>query len=171
MHQICSRVGPPDEEQIEKYYRENVEQFTTAEQIRVAHIVKHINWQMEEKEAYEVISRAKQELAGGASFESLVGRFSDCPDNGGDLGYISRGQMVEEFDDVVFNLAVGQVSGIFRTRFGFHIARVYDRKPASVRSLDEVREYAQREVKKQMQTDAIHAFIDQLKEKADIKEV
>ena len=73
--------------------------------------------------------------------------------------------MVEEFDDVVFNLGTGQISDIFRTRFGFHIAKVYDRKPPAYRGLEEVKDYITNELKKHMQTDAINAFIDKLKRK------
>ena len=48
--------------------------------------------------------------------------------------------MVEEFNDVVFNLGIGQISDIFRTRFGYHIAKVYDRKPAAIPPLTKVRD-------------------------------
>jgi parvulin-like peptidyl-prolyl isomerase len=170
MNDICKDISQPTEEQIREFYNENIEQFKTPEQIRVAHIVKHINWQADESKAYETMKKAQDELKTGAVFEGLVAKYSDCPENGGDLGFISRGQMVEEFDDVVFNMNKGQISDIFRTRFGFHIARVYDRRASIFRSLDEVKDYIVNELKKQIQTDAIHAFIDDLKAKAEIKE-
>jgi len=102
---------------------------------------------------------------------SLAEKYSDCPENGGDLGYITKGQMVEEFDDVVFNLGVGQVSDVFRTRFGFHIAKVYDRKPAVVRSMEEVKEIAVNALKEQMRREAVDEFVDGLKNEAGIEEV
>ena len=170
MGDICRDVSGPSQEQIQKYYEENKEQFKTPEFVRVAHIVKHINWRTNEATALEILKKVQAELKSGAVFENLVTKYSDCPDNGGDLGYISRGQMVEEFDDVVFNLGPGQISDIFRTRFGFHIAKVYDRKPPAYRSLEDVKDYIVNELKKHMQTDAINAFIDKLKAKAEIKE-
>ncbi len=170
MGDICRDVPQPSAEQIQKYYEENKEQFKTPEFVRVAHIVKHINWRTDEATALETLKKAQAELKAGAVFENLAAKYSDCPDNGGDLGYISRGQMVEEFDDVVFNLGQGQTSDIFRTRYGFHVAKVYDRKPAVSRSIEEVKDYISNELKKHLQTDAIHAFIDKLKEKAEITE-
>jgi parvulin-like peptidyl-prolyl isomerase len=169
MEDICKDVPEPLPEAIRKFYESNREQFKTPEYVRVAHIVKHINWRTDEATALEVMKKAQVELKGGAAFENLAVKYSDCPDNGGDLGYISRGQMVEEFDDVVFNLNTGQISDIFRTRYGFHIARVYDRKQSAYRSLEEVKDHITNELKKHMQTDAINAFIDKLKAKAEIR--
>jgi parvulin-like peptidyl-prolyl isomerase len=79
--------------------------------------------------------------------------------------------MVEEFEDVVFNLGVNQVSDVFRTRFGFHIARLYDRKPAVIPALKEVKEQVVGELKEQMRNKAIDEFVDRLKSKAKIEEI
>jgi parvulin-like peptidyl-prolyl isomerase len=168
---VCRYLAEPLDDAVLEYYEENKEQFTIAEQVRVAHIVKHIDWQTDEAAAYETTRRAEDELKGGAVFEVLVVKYSDCPENGGDLGYIMRGEMVEEFDDVVFNLDVGEVSGIFRTRFGFHIAKVYGRKPVVVRALEEVKDGITEELKKQMREKATDEFIDRLRSKARIEEI
>jgi parvulin-like peptidyl-prolyl isomerase len=168
---VCRDLAEPLDDAVLEYYEENKEQFTSAEQVRVAQIVKHIDWQTDEAAAYETTRRAEDELKGGAVFEVLVVKYSDCPDNGGDLGYIMRGEMVEEFDDVVFNLDVGEVSGIFRTRFGFHIAKVYGRKPVVVRALEEVKDEITKELKKQMREKATDEFIDRLRSKARIEEI
>ena len=154
-----------------KYYEENQEQFKSGERLRVAHIVKYVNWQTDEQTAYEAISQAYEELKNGASFEAVVDKHTDCADSGGDLGFVARGQMVEEFEDVVFNLGAGQVSDIFRTRFGFHIAKVYAREPATVAAFEDVKDRITELVKKQMNSEAIDNFIDSLKSEAKIEEV
>ncbi|HUT28602.1 MAG TPA: peptidylprolyl isomerase [Sedimentisphaerales bacterium] len=169
--EISANVREPSPQEIEKFYEENKEQFESAEQVRVAHIVKHIDWQTDETAARRMIEKAHEELKGGALFETAVAKYSDCPDKGGDLGYITRGEMVEEFEDVVFNLSVNQTSPVFRTRFGFHIARVYDRRPAAVAPLKQVKPRVVSELKEQMRNQTIDEFVDQLKNKADIKEV
>jgi len=161
----------PSKEAVLKFYEENKEQFKVPEQVRVAHIEKRINWQTDESAAYNIIKKAHDELESGVPFEMVVAKYSDCPENGGDLGYITRGQMVEEFEDIVFKLGAGEVSGIFRTRFGFHIAKLYDRKPAVAAVLEEVESQITDELKDKMRAETIEEFIDRLKDKAEIKEI
>jgi len=170
LEDLCKNLPEPSQEDIVKYYDQNKEQFKSPEQIRVSHIVKHISWQTDEEAAQNVIKKAQDELKKGAVFETLAQKYSDCPENGGDLGYITRGQMVEEFEDVVFNLGIGQTSGIFRTRFGFHIAKLYDRKPPVLPPLKEVKADIVNALKEQAKSKAIDDFIDKLKSKAKIEE-
>ena len=68
----------------------------------------------------------KTEIAGGASFEDLAKQHSSCPSGqqGGALGEFGPGQMVKEFDTVVFNEAVGEVHGPVKTQFGFHLLEI-----------------------------------------------
>jgi len=171
LQDVCKDIHGPSEKAVLEFYNENKEQFKSAEQVRVAHIVKHINWQTDEATAHNIIRKTQDELKKGAVFETLVAKYSDCPDNGGDLGYITKGQMVEEFEDVVFNLGDGEVSDVFRTRFGFHIAKVYNRKPAVVPELEEVKSGIVDALEKQMRGEAIDEFIDGLKNKAKIEEI
>jgi parvulin-like peptidyl-prolyl isomerase len=175
LQDVCKDLPEPSEDAVQQYYEGNKGRFGVAfgvaEQVRVAHIVKHINWQADEATAYNVMREAQNELRNGAVFEMLVAKYSDCTDNGGDLGYITRGQMVEEFEDVVFNLGVGDTSDVFRTRFGFHIAKLYERKPATVGSFKEVRGQIADELKSQIRAKAIDEFIDHLKSEAKIEEV
>jgi peptidyl-prolyl cis-trans isomerase C len=71
----------------------------------------------------------KTEIANGSSFESLAAEHSTCPSGkqGGDLGEFGPGQMVREFDDVVFSKKVGEVHGPVKTQFGFHLIEVTQR--------------------------------------------
>lgn len=160
----------PSKEAIQEYYDANQEQFKHGEQARVAHIVKYVNWQTDEESAHKAISEAYEELQGGTSFEVVVDKHTDCADNGGDLGNVMRGQMVEEFEDVVFNLGVGETSGIFRTRFGFHVAKVYDKTPATVAELKEVRAQIVETLEEQIREEGVNKFIDSLKSKAKIEQ-
>ncbi len=68
----------------------------------------------------------KQEIQGGADFAELARKHSKCPSGrqGGDLGEFGKGQMVAEFDKVVFGEAVGVVHGPIKTQFGWHLVEV-----------------------------------------------
>ena len=171
IHQVCKGLPKPSKAEIREYYEKNKEKYKSGERVRVAHIVKYVNWQTDEETAYREISAAHEELTNGARFEVVVDKYTDCADSGGDLGYVSPGQMVEEFEDVVFNLGEGQISGVFRSRFGFHIAKVYTREPATVPSLEDVEDQLTEDLKDQKRSEAIDVFIDGLKSKAKIEEV
>ena len=171
LQDICKDLPQPSARQIRQFYGQNKPQFEKPQQLRVGHIVKHIDWKTDEAGAIDIMNTVQGLLNSGAVFETLAAEYSDCPENGGDLGYIKRGQMVEEFDDVVFNLGPGQVSDIFRTRFGFHIAKVYDRKPPVIAELEEVKETIAEELRNQLQVQAVYDFVDGLKSRAQIRQV
>jgi peptidyl-prolyl cis-trans isomerase C len=80
------------------------------------------------KEACEDL---KTQIEGGADFGALAGKHSSCPSKaqGGALGEFSPGQMVPEFDRVVFSAPVGQVQGPVKTQFGWHLVEVTSRTP------------------------------------------
>ncbi len=71
----------------------------------------------------------RQEIAGGADFEEMAKTHSSCPSGkeGGALGEFSPGQMVPEFDKVVFNEEVGVVHGPIKTQFGYHLVEITSR--------------------------------------------
>lgn len=74
-----------------------------------------------EKEATALLT----ELKGGADFAARAKELSQCPSGrqGGDLGSFGRGQMVPEFDKVAFELQPGELSGVVKTKFGYHILK------------------------------------------------
>ncbi len=71
----------------------------------------------------------KKQIEGGADFAELAKKHSKCPSGqkGGDLGEFSSGQMVAEFDKVVFSEEIGKVHGPVQTQFGFHLIEITSR--------------------------------------------
>ena len=77
----------------------------------------------------EVCEDLKTRIAGGVDFADAAKEHSKCPSGqqGGDLGEFTPGQMVREFDEVVFKQAVGQVHGPVKTEFGYHLIEITER--------------------------------------------
>jgi peptidyl-prolyl cis-trans isomerase C len=80
-------------------------------------------------ETQEKCEDIKGRIEAGADFAELAAQHSKCPSgrNGGELGEFRPGQMVKEFDDVVFSAEVGKVHGPIRTQFGFHLVEITSR--------------------------------------------
>jgi peptidyl-prolyl cis-trans isomerase C len=77
----------------------------------------------------EACETLKTQIEAGADFAAMAKEHSQCPSGrqGGDLGEFGRGQMVREFDEVVFTGEVGKVLGPVQTQFGFHLVQVTSR--------------------------------------------
>ena len=168
---LSSRVARPKHKDAVEYYKKNKQQFFAPELVGAAHIVKNVDENITEEAAREAIELVAQRLKDGADFADLANENSDCPGNGGNLGYFPRGQMVDAFENVVFNIPVGEMSGIFRSEFGFHIARVYDKVPEGARPLQEVEEQIIETLHKEKQERAMENYIDAMKKKAKVETV
>lgn len=73
--------------------------------------------------------KAKKEIDGGVDFAEVARKYSECPSgkDGGDLGEFSPGQMVLEFDTIVFHKEIGKIHGPIRTEFGYHLIEILSR--------------------------------------------
>lgn len=80
-------------------------------------------------ETQEACEKLKAEIENGGDFASAAKKHSKCPSGqrGGDLGTFSKGQMVREFDEVVFTKEVGKVHGPVKTQFGYHLIEITSR--------------------------------------------
>jgi peptidyl-prolyl cis-trans isomerase D len=132
--------------EIEKYYTAHAAEFQQPEQARARHIL--IRPKREDATGWnEALTRAQdvhaKAVAAGADFAALARQYSEDPgskESGGDLGWFARGRMVKEFEDAVFALKPGEVSGPVKSQFGYHVIRLEERKAASTRPLVEVRD-------------------------------
>jgi parvulin-like peptidyl-prolyl isomerase len=140
------------EELTKEYYDENRETlFAIPSRVRVSHILSIFPWvedtSLEENDqakenTKEKIEFVEEQLENGAEFGDMAREYSDdtaTSGDGGDLGFITEGQMVEEFEKTAFSLEVGEVSGIIETQFGYHILKVFDSEEGRIQEYDEVK--------------------------------
>ena len=167
---VTATAQRPRLKDLADFYRRNKDRFHRKETVRAAHIVKNVEKDRTPQQARAEIEDLYVQLQQGRSFEDVANGQSDCPGNGGDLGYFPRGQMVKEFEDVVFNLRVGETSGVFRTVFGFHIAKLLDHRPAGLRPFAEVKDSIQQELFEQRRTRLLEQYVDRLRESATIED-
>jgi hypothetical protein len=114
--------------------RERYEADAPRTEVRARHIMVRIPigaTQAQRDSVQSMVSELGDRIAAGESFEALARQHSQDPGTapaGGDLGYFQRGDMVAPFEEVVFSLQVGEVSGVVRTPVGFHLIRLDDRR-------------------------------------------
>ena len=162
-------VRPPKVHECREFYRQNQESFRTPELIAASHIVKHPKDGEDNGEA--ALAEVRSSILAGEDFAAAAKRFSDCPENSGDLGYFPRGVMIDDFDDVAFAAPVGEVTAPFRTQFGWHILLVRDRKPEGVRTFDEVSAQIQARMLRVKQEREVGEKLNALRDKADYVEL
>jgi len=170
LERVVAKVPEPSDEAVRRYYEEHEKEFMAPERIHAAHIVKHVSASVPPEVAEAELRKARQELDAGADFAETAVKYSDCPENGGDLGWFPRGQMVEEFEHTVWKMKPGGVSDIFATRFGFHIVRLIERKAAAPYALQEVADPIRLRLAARMREEAIETYLDGLRQEATIEE-
>lgn len=118
---VLAKDIPTDDASLQKYFDENIAEFDKRE-VHSRHVLV----------ATEAEAKAiKEQLTQGADFTALAKEKSTDPtakQNGGDLGFNKRGNMVPEFDKVVFGLKKGDISEPFQSQYGWHVAQVVDIK-------------------------------------------
>lgn len=126
--------------EVEKYYQDHVQEFTTPEQVELAEIVLYTK----DKNADEVrtrINQVHQELQAGQAFADLAKAFSDGPSakDGGNIGSFPLSNLTPAIREVVQTLQTGQYSRVLEMEFGFEILQLVKRTPAVQRPLEEIR--------------------------------
>jgi len=140
---VVGGLAPSDEE-LRAYFEENKPRFAKPEMIRARHILIKVAEDAPEEEVAQARSRIeeiKKKLDEGADFAELAKEYSEdegTAEKGGDLGWFQRGQMVKEFEEAAFALQPGEISEPVRSKYGFHIIKLEDRRPAS--TFEEVKE-------------------------------
>lgn len=129
-------------EALKKEYDAKKAQFLIPEEVRARHILLKVDAAHSESSVLKEIQRIAEE-AKTQNFADLARKYSQdvaSTQNGGDLGFFSKGRMVKEFDDKAFSLPVGQVSPPVKTEFGYHLIKVEEKKPSHQQSFEEVKE-------------------------------
>jgi peptidyl-prolyl cis-trans isomerase SurA len=171
--ELRSRAELTDRELKERYDREK-EAYRLPERAQLREIVvvvpeAPLASQLEalRSRANEAAERARK----GESFAGLVAEYSGSPsiEREGDIGTVSRGELMPELDAAVFNAQPGTVVGPVESRYGFHIVRVEQRLPSEVPGFDSVKERLRRDAGEESFQRDYHAYIERLRQEAYVQ--
>jgi peptidyl-prolyl cis-trans isomerase C len=165
-------VDPTDEE-LQAFYEENQQQFEQPETVEASHILIGIEAGATDEEkaaARAELETIREQLLADGDFAALAAEHSSCPSKaqGGNLGRFPRGRMVPAFEEAAFTQEIGTVGEVVETQFGYHLIKVIDRDEAGLTPLDEVKEQLSQYLAGQKQQEVVQAFIETLREKAEI---
>ena len=165
------------DKQVQKYFDDNQAKYKVREQVRARHILLKTPKGATPEQIAEVKAKADKIAAEAKknssddAFAALAKKHSEGPTapRGGDLSFFARNRMVKEFDQAAFSMKIGQVSDPVKTRFGWHIIRVVERKEPRTRPFDEVKESISRTLKNRANRTARQDLIEKLKAKAKVE--
>ena len=165
----CQSLTAPTEAECRAYYEGNIEQFSDEDEVRASHIFKSVR-ETEKREAiFKAFCEVRQRLVDGADFTELAREHSDKPAEEIDLGFFKRGELMDEFEIVTFSMKAGEVSPVFATQHGFHLAKVTERKAGQPKPFESVRADIETELTAQRKDAKLQELVDELKKTAKIE--
>ncbi|KSU87495.1 peptidylprolyl isomerase [Priestia flexa] len=151
------------EDEMKSYFDENKDSFDQPEQVKASHILVK-----DEKTANEV----KKKLSDGEKFAELAKEYSTdtaSKEDGGDLGYFSKEDMVQEFSDAAFDLNVNEISEPVKTEYGYHVIKVIDKKAAQDANYENSKEEIKQLLLENKFQSEYPTWLEETKKKYDIE--
>jgi peptidyl-prolyl cis-trans isomerase D len=134
------------DDELKAQYQQEIQQYQVPNRVHVQHILLMTVGNKTDAEIEEIRQKAEDVLKQarkGAKFDELAKKYSEDPgskDKGGDLGWLTQGQTVPEFEKTAFSLDKGKISDLVKTQYGFHIIKVLDKETAHTKPFEEVKE-------------------------------
>ena len=158
--------------EVKNYYNDNKDSFMQPEEIRLRSIlVKPKKGQGGEAASLELIRDLMKRLKEGCGFEGLAKEYSDAPgtDESGLMGYVKKGDLMPQIEEIVFNLKEGEITEIIQSPLGYHIFKVDERKIRRMRELAEVRQDIEEFLYREKAGQKLKGWIDSLAKSAYIE--
>jgi peptidyl-prolyl cis-trans isomerase SurA len=166
-----SKVG---EKELRDFYRKNIDRYRRNESYRPSHILFIVAKDATLEEIQEIRKKCQkilEKIKAGEDFGEMALLYSQdaTAKDRGDLGYFKKGELLPAFEKEALRLQIGEVSGIVRTDFGFHLIKLLDRKGGDPPPFEEIKEKVQADYLEKDKEKALQQFISTLKEKSVIE--
>lgn len=167
--ELVEETSPTDED-LTKFYEENIENYMSEEQVRVSQIFVEPTSQDAAKEAFIALRAVRQELLQGKDFHEAALEHSSDGDRDIDLGFMKQGETMPEVEAITFSMNIGEISPIVATHYGFHLFKVTGKKKSEPVPMEEIDGLSERYLAER-KAKAIDDYIKQLKENGSVEEV
>jgi peptidyl-prolyl cis-trans isomerase C len=161
------------DEEAKAFYQKNLKFYVEKAGVAARHILLKISSKATPAEDKAVLKRIKdirKRIKAGQDFATLAQKLSEGPSKtkGGDLGFFGEGQMVKPFEDEAFKLKIGEISKPVKTRFGYHLIKVYKRHKERKKTFHAVKEEIVKSLKGKLFSQERQRLLGELKESAKI---
>src|SRR5688572_10089246 len=171
LEKLSEHDPAPTDAELRAYYEQHLDAYKTLEEVRASHILKAPARGEQREDAYQELREVRAKLlAGEEDFDELAKKHSDKAQDHIDLGFFKRGELAEEFELVAFSMDVGEISPVFASPFGFHLVKVTERKPATAKPFDEVREQVREHLLQDRQQEKTRQLVEELQTRATIED-
>jgi peptidyl-prolyl cis-trans isomerase SurA len=163
-----------EEKNLRDFYQKNIERYQSKESYRPAHILFAIPKEATSEDIREIRKKCQKvldKIKGGEDFGEMALLYSEdaSSKDRGDLGFFKNGELLPAFEKEALRLQVGEVSGIVRTDFGFHIIKLIDRRGGGPLPFEEVMEKVKADYFEKEMEKAFRQFLTTLREKSVIE--
>lgn len=168
--QVYEPEPNPSDAELLEFYNKNTQHFMSAEEIRAAHITKSLQGAESRSAVYEHMRAIRRKLLEGTDFLALAEENRTDEQQQIDLGWFKRGEFMEEFEAIAFSMNEDEISPVFTTQLGFHVAKLTGRRPAAPLPFEDVKDVVKTRMVEEYRDAKFHAFLEDLKKDAKVED-
>lgn len=156
--------------EVSDYYAKHIAEFSQPEVLKLSNILIRPKDSVSPEKTAELVLEIGRRLKEGGDFAELARIYSEGPgaQEGGSMGYVGKGDLLPEIEKVVFNMKQGEVSGVIRTKLGYHFFKLDEKKEARAMSLSEVRKNIEQIIWMEKMKEKSKGWIEDLRKHAYI---
>jgi peptidyl-prolyl cis-trans isomerase SurA len=162
------------EKETRDYYDSNPDKFQVEEAFRGRQIFLKLSPkapESERKRVYALAEKVLSELKGGADFAQLAKKYSQDPSakDGGDLGFLKKGDVLPEFESALLRLKQGEISGLISTTVGVHILKLEEYRPGKRQTYDQAKQEIEDFLYRKKSEERFNQWLEELRKNASIQ--
>ena len=157
--------------ELKEYFMKHSNEFSAPEQVRLQNILIRPKECLPDGKAKELAAEKEKKLREGGDFAALAKEYSEGPKaaQGGDMGYLKKGDILPEIEEVIYELKPGEVSGVIKTSMGYHLFKVMEKTERKCANFSDVRHEIEETIFRDKIKDKIRVWVFNLKKNAYIE--
>jgi parvulin-like peptidyl-prolyl isomerase len=167
--EVCGQADTSDAA-LRAFYEAQLELYMSPRRVSVSHILKRPSHEVDNQDLFASMCELRKQLRAGADFAEIASAHSDMPEEGGDLGAFAAGEFDPQIETIAFSLDVGEISPVFLSAYGYHIATVTGIEEPGPIPFDDVEQQVREDLTLSHNGARTSEYVEKLKAGATIEE-